>query len=246
MPKILALGVDVNFPEHLRFQRQEWLSSLFPNTSVVVRGIQYGPSYMESAFDQALAGKAIIEQVVTAEEEGFDAVGLLCLSDPFLDGCREAVRIPVVGAGQSSCLIAANIASCVSMVTISDGAIPFLWKVIRTSGISDSLFTSIKAINMSIDEMTQSPDTLLQRLEEVGKVALQDDQAQAIVLGCSEMGRDVQQMRSKRLEVPVVDPNVATVSMAVALIGAGLSQSPLGFPPKRYTLGERYIKKTEA
>jgi len=245
MPRILALGVDVKFPTHLQLERQEWLSSLFPNTSVVVRGIKYGPAYMESAFDQALAGKAIIEQVVTAEEEGFDAVGLLCLSDPFLDACREAVRIPVVGAGQSSCLIAASIASSVSIITISDGAIPFLWKVVRTSGISDSLFTSIKAINMSIDEMTQSPETLLHRLEDVSKVALQQDQAQAIVLGCTEMGRNVQQSLSKRLEVPVVDPNVATVSMALALIGAGLSQSPLGFPPKAYTLGERYINKAE-
>jgi Asp/Glu/hydantoin racemase len=76
MTKILGLGVDVKFPIELQQQRQKWLSSLFPDTAVVVRTIQHGPAYLESLFDQALAGRAILEEVIRAENEGFDAVGL--------------------------------------------------------------------------------------------------------------------------------------------------------------------------
>jgi len=241
MPKILALGVDVRFSEHLQAERQEWLSSVYPNTSVAVRTITHGPAYLESSFDQALAGKAIMEQVISAEGEGFDAVGLLCLSDPFLDACREAVRIPVVGAGQSSCLMALTLATRISVVTIHDAAIPLLWKVIRASGVSESQFASIRAINMTIAEMSESKERTLARLEEVCKAVLREDKAEAIILGCTEMGRDAQPVLSKRLKVPVVDPNIATVGIACALIGAGLAQSPLAFPPSKHTLEERYV-----
>jgi len=245
MPKLLALGVDVNFPKELQLQRQEWLSSLYPNTSVVVRAISHGPAYLESSFDQALAGRAILEETILAEQDGFDAVGLLCLSDPYLDACREAVRIPVVGAGQASFLIGATLASRLSVVTVNDGAIPLLWKVVMASGISENLISSIRAINMSIAEMTESSDKTLSRLEEVSKRALEEDQAQAIVLGCTEMGRDIQQKLSNRLRVPVVDPNVATVAIALGLVGAKLAQSPRGFPPRSHTLEERYINRCQ-
>jgi len=59
----------------------------------------HGPAYLESSFDQALAGKPITEEVISAETEWFDAIGILCPSDPFLDACREAVQLPVVAAG---------------------------------------------------------------------------------------------------------------------------------------------------
>jgi allantoin racemase len=113
--------------------------------------------------------------------------------------------------------------------------------VARTSGISESFISSIRAINVSIAEMAKSPDETLLRLEAVSNKALEEDGAQAIVLGCTEMGRDIQSMLSDRIGVPVVDPNVATVGMALALVGARLTQSPRGFPPRKQTLEERYV-----
>jgi len=45
---------------------------------------------------------AILDEVVRAEREGADAVIVDCALDPSLPALREAVEIPVVGAGQSA------------------------------------------------------------------------------------------------------------------------------------------------
>lgn len=239
MGQILALGVDVNFPLHLQEQREEWLSSLYKDTAVKVRTISEGPVYLESACDQAIAGKGILDQVIKAEEEGFNAVGILCMSDPFIDACREAVKIPVIGACQASFYLATLLVNKVSMVTISDTAVPLLWKVLKNTGIDLSTVSSIRAINMEIEEMVASPETTLERLKQVSQQAVTEDKAEAIILGCTEMGKPVQLILADYLQVPVVDPNVATISMAVSLMGSELASQKKQH--KRYSISERYV-----
>jgi len=243
MNKILGLAVDVSMPRDLRNQRQQWLSSIFPDTEVVVRSIPYGPAFMESSFEQALAGKPVLEEVIRAEEEGFAAVSLLCLSDPFLDACRESVRIPVIGAGQASFLIATAVATRTTVITINEGGLNVFSKLIKSCGISESTIPSIRSIDMSIDEMNTDPARVIERLKKVGQKALDEEKAQALILGCTEMGKNCQKKLSEHFNIPIIEPNTAAIAVAVSLIGMGITQSRLSFPPFKYSLEERYIKE---
>lgn len=52
----------------------------------------------------------IVENVIQAAEEGYDAVAMSCFGDPKLDICRSLVDIPVLSAFETSLLVASTAA----------------------------------------------------------------------------------------------------------------------------------------
>lgn len=243
MPSILALSVDVNFPPALQAERQEWLSTLHPGLEVKVRAIDHGPAFLESAFDQALAGRAILEEVIRAQESGLEAVGLLCVSDPFLAACREAVKIPVVGAGQAAFLMAASLGGRIGIVNINPGAQPIFQRVIRNTGLAEDIFVSGRSLDLTIAQMNDSPARTLERARKIGQEEIELDGAEVLVLGCTEMGRRTGPELAASLGVPVIDPNRALISLIAAQLSSGLSHSPLSYPPRNHSVAERYIER---
>lgn len=243
MKKILGLGVDVRFPVELQQQRQEWLSSLFQDTAVVVRAIQKGPAYLQSYVDHALAGKGILEEVIKAETEGFDAVCLLCTTDPFLDACREAVRIPIVGAGQASFLLAVATTNRVSVISPSENAFIIYKNVLKTLGIDKDIIASIRSIDLNVEQMNKDPKLTIQRMKKEGLKALKEDKAQSLVLGCCEMSQGSTKTLSRQLGVPIIEPNEASIAIAHALLGTGIFHCQLSSNHKECNLERRYIKK---
>ena len=61
---------------------------------LVVVNIPHGPDSMESAYDEAIAAPYILQQVVSAETEGCDAVVIDCAADPALRAAREISELP--------------------------------------------------------------------------------------------------------------------------------------------------------
>jgi allantoin racemase len=231
--KILALIADVQFPEIRKMEREETLNQYAKHEFAVhVKAISEGSDYLESSYDQAYSAQGILKEVIAAEKNDYSAVLLLCLTDPMIDACREAVDIPVIGAGQASFLTAASLASKFSVITILDGIIPLIDKVLRTSGCDYFSVASIRAINLSISEMTSNRNKTIQCLIEEGKKAILYDGAHAIVLGCTEMGERVKEEIEAALNIPIVEPNIAALGSAICLIKAGLLHSRKCYPKK--------------
>src|SRR5262249_22731718 len=69
--------------------------------------VDTGPASIECAFEIALAAPGTIAKIIDAEKQGIDAVVIDCMGDPGLVGAREAVVIPVLGAGQTAMHVAA-------------------------------------------------------------------------------------------------------------------------------------------
>ena len=68
-----------------------------------------GPGSVESRTDAALTVPALLRSVVAAERDGFDAIIVSCYSDPGMEAARELVSIPVLGSGQVSMHVAAQL-----------------------------------------------------------------------------------------------------------------------------------------
>lgn len=75
-----------------------------PDTEIQIATIRAGPLEILTAYDDAKAIGYVLEEAEKAEKEGFDAIIMSCFMDVGLDAMREAVSIPVIGAGQASLL----------------------------------------------------------------------------------------------------------------------------------------------
>ncbi len=231
MHRIMALGVDVDFPADRRRERAEWLTSLAgEGWTVEARAIAHGPEYLESTVDQALALPAIVEAVAQAEREKFDAAIILCMTDPGLEACRELVDIPVVGTAQAACLVAMSLGGRFSIVTLSRAIEPLIERTARSTGVNPAGLASVRSIEMTIAEMAREPARVYSRLLEQSRAAVRQDGACSIVLGCTEMGAGMAARLSAELRVPVIDPNVAGLGLARLLVSAGLKQSRVWYP----------------
>jgi len=75
-----------------------------------------------------------------------------------------------------------------------------------------------RALDMSVAE-TASGDRTLERMTEVGRVLVQQDGADVVVMGCAGMARHRAPLE-EALGVPVIDPIRAAISMAIGAVQA--------------------------
>jgi allantoin racemase len=79
---------------------------LSPGTTVVTRGVVDGIDQLAFRAIDFMNNAQILDSVVQAEREGFDAVAIGCFLDPILDELREIVDIPVLSLAETGMLTA--------------------------------------------------------------------------------------------------------------------------------------------
>lgn len=72
-----------------------------PGVELSYRCTGAGPAAIHTTADAAAAAPFVVDTVVAAEREGFDAVIVDCTDDPGVAAARLLVAIPVVGAGEA-------------------------------------------------------------------------------------------------------------------------------------------------
>jgi allantoin racemase len=200
---------------------------------VEVRSLGDGPASIESAWEASLVVPSLCEAVVRAQAEGMSAVIVGCFSDPGLDALRELTSIPVIGPGAAALHLAAQLATRFTIVSPLDGAAGRDYERLRALALAPKV-ASVRSVNMPVLDLARAREAVLDRLEEIGRLAVRDDGAEALVLGCMSMGflgltDDLQ----KRVDVPVVNPVTAALKTAEAVVAMGLSHSKLAYPLPR-------------
>ena len=94
--------------------RRELARIATPNVEYTVRSLEAGPASIESEFDDRVASPYVLDQVVQAEREGFDAVFVSCMGDVATNAARELVRIPVVAPYQTCMAVASTTSRAIS------------------------------------------------------------------------------------------------------------------------------------
>jgi allantoin racemase len=201
-----------------------------------------GPASIESEYEEMLAATDVVVKAKEAQARGADAVVVSCVLEPGVPAAREQLFIPVLGPTQVATHIAAMLAPSFSIVTVLDRLIPPLHGLVRCYGLSDRL-ASVRSIQVPVLDLRRNASAVVKALVSESLRAVDEDEAYAIVLGCtalSGMGRVVKEELGRRgYDVPVIDPTLAAIKMAAALVGAGLSHSKLAYPfsPKKLVSG---------
>jgi len=203
-------------------------------TEVLVEPTATGPAAIESAHDAGLVVPELIRLGPLAEKRCCDALIIGCYSDPGLDALRELLRIPVVGPGAASLHLAAQLGTRISVLTPSGRGYGRVAARLRALGL-DALLASVRGIGLSVMELAKQAPGALDKAAEAGKAAVERDGADVLVLGCMSMAflPDITARLGERIGVPVVNPVLAALKTAEALVTMRLSHSKQAWPPPK-------------
>ena len=193
-------------------------------TTVDVVSIEDGPKSIESFHDEYMAIPDTLRLVRKAGKEKYDAIIIGCYGDPGIQAAREIVDFPVIGPGESSMVIACLLGHSFSIVTILESMVAPLRELTIRVGVSDKL-ASIRSVGIPVLELARRED-VVEDLIQAGRQAKEEDDADALILGCMTMAfLDASKELQEELCIPVVNPAQSSVKMAEALVDMGLTHS---------------------
>lgn len=210
------------------------------DVEIAVASPKNGPGSIESAYDSYMAVPEVLESVAEAEKNGYHAVVISCFGDPGLDAARELVSIPVVGSGETSMHVAAQLGTRFSIISPGEGDTGRYTVRTRMLGL-ESKFVSARGIGLSVLGLAGNREATLERAAEAGRLAVGDG-ADVLVLGCMSMAfHDFALDLQQRIGVPVVNPAITGIKTAemMAALGVGNSKVAYPMPPRLRSVDQR-------
>lgn len=155
--------------------------------------------------------------------DNYDGIIVAGFSDVGVDAIKEILEIPVLGIAETSYYLAALLSHRFSVLTGTDKWTPPKDDYTRALCIQDKV-----ASFRSYSEWDDNDDfeTLKQRLIDVSKKCINEDGAEAIILGGGPLvgyGSVLQEL----LDIPVIDPTIATFKMMESIIDLGYRHSKI-------------------
>ncbi len=211
---------------------KEFEAAKRPGTEIVVKSVRKGPASIESKYDEEIAAPWILEEVINAEKQGYDAVIIDCMGDPSLYAAREIATIPVIGPCEASMAIASTISHKFSVVTVLTNLLRLFDEMVKVYGF-ESKFVSTRSVEVPVLDLEKKREEVEEALASESRKALEEG-ADTIILGCTGMVGMAKALQ-KKLGIPVIDPAVASLKLAEILVDMKLTHSKIYFPepPKK-------------
>ncbi|WP_035323794.1 aspartate/glutamate racemase family protein [Peribacillus kribbensis] len=213
-------------------------SAARPETEILAVSPKMGPVSIESYYDEYLSIPGVIEEVKKGEAEGVDAFVIACWGDPGLHAAREVTDRPVVGIAEASVYLASILAARWSVVTVLPRIKTMLEELVDSYGMQKRVL-KIRTTPMGVLDFERDPDAGIEMLRQEGRRAVEEENAEAILLGCAGMAEFADSLE-RELGVPVIDGVVAGVKFAESIVDLGKRTSKLKtykYPEKKEYAG---------
>jgi len=192
-----------------------------PSTEVIAVNPESGPPSIEGYYDEAFAVPGLIAEMQKAG--AVDATIIACFDDTGLDAARSFSPAPVIGIGEAAFHLASLIAGKFSTITTLSRSIPAIEHNLVRYGLS-ARCVRVRAADVAVLELEVPGSPARARISREIDRAIQEDNADAIVLGCAGM-TDLADALSREHGLPVVDGVAAAVKLAESLHALGLKTS---------------------
>jgi allantoin racemase len=196
-----------------------------PDTQVDFQNLadDFPISHLHHRYFRYKAVDAVIERILKAEEDGYDAVCIACGVDPGLMEARELVDIPVTGTFEAGGHVASMMGHKFSVVTTVDYVVPQIDELATLYGFGPKL-ASIRCLNIPgrllyVDQTSEQ--TVVQRINEVARDCVEKDGADVILLTATLAGTmftNVTNSRITEVGAPLVDGMIAAFKMAELMV----------------------------
>ncbi len=176
-----------------------------------------GPSHVEYHYYEALVLVDLLHTIKKAERDGFDAAVIGCFYDPGLQEAREITeRMVVTAPCEAATQIACSLGHKFSIIVGRRKWIPQMMDTVVRYGLKDRL-ASFKSVDLGVLEFHQDEAETAQRFKTVGREAVEQDEAEVIILGCTATYGFYKELQEE-LGVPVIDASIAALKHAEFLI----------------------------
>jgi allantoin racemase len=205
-----------------------------PGTTVRAVSPAMGPESIESHYDEALSVPGLLTEIAAGEQSGVDGYVIACFGDPGLEAAREVARGPVVGMAEAALRTASHLGRSFTVVTTLSRSRGRTWELVDRYGMR-GLCRGVHASDIPVLDLDPGA---LDVVTAACARAVEEDEADAVVLGCAGM-TDWAAPISAAIGVPVVDGVQAAVLTVQSLVEMGLrtgKRDEFAVPlPKRYT-----------
>ncbi|WP_040269129.1 aspartate/glutamate racemase family protein [Pseudomonas rhodesiae] len=195
-----------------------------PGTEIVGLTPYFGAESVEGNFESYLAAIAVMDRVM-AYDQPFDAVIQAGYGEHGREGLQELLDVPVVDITEAAASTAMFLGHAYSVVTTLDRTVPLIEDRLKLAGLY-ARCASVRASGMAVLELEEDPLAAMKAIVRQAELAIHEDKAEVICLGCGGMAGLDEQIR-QRTGVPVVDGVTAAVTIAESLVRLGLSTSKI-------------------
>lgn len=195
-----------------------------PDTEIIATNSQSGPASIQGYLDVATCVPGLLNEV--AQHPDVDAIVIACFDDTGLDAVRTLVSVPVLGIGEAAYHAASMLATKFSVITTLSRSVPGLENNLMRYGLSQKC-AAVRATDIPVLKLEEGDPATLEKIRAEIRTAIDQDQAEAIVLGCAGMA-DLMTHLSEEFGLPVIDGVAAGVTFAEALVNNGMTTSKLG------------------
>jgi allantoin racemase len=197
-------------------------ASAAPGTEIDCISPDAGPRSIEGFTDEVLASYHTVDTVARTNG-AYDGYVIACYGDPALAACRELTEVPVVGIAEASFHMASLVAYKWSIVTVLPRVEPLLEELVHRNGMEQRC-ASIRCTPLTVLEIEEDIERTKRMMVDEARSAIDDDGAEAILLGCAGLG-PIDKTMQEELGVPVFDGTACAVKLLEGLHHYGVTTS---------------------
>lgn len=221
--KVINPNTSTEMTEGIRISAEKAAEA---NTEIVCVNPKSGPITIEGSYDEIIASYYLVEEVLRSEkEENYDAYVIACFGDPALYALREITDKPVIGIAEAAISMASFISGRFSIVSVMPKSRLIFEELVHRYGAERKL-ASLRTPDLSVLDTSDDIKKTQRILIEEAKIAVEEDYAEAILLGCAGMVGFTEEVE-KVAKVPVIDSVAAGVKVAEALVTMNLRTSKI-------------------
>jgi len=210
-----------------------------------IRGVPSGSMDLHFNYIQYLNDYHILNSMLKAEAEGYDAVAIGCFFDPVIKEAREVMNIPVVTLAETGMLFACMYGRKFSVVTYQRQVIQKKYDRLVAEYALQSRAVEGQYFDISLEVLANSfnnPEPVLAAFKEAGEKAV-DGGAEVILPGCGLLNLIVVQNGLTNIKgATILDVSGALMKTAESMIvmkqvsGIGTSRVGLYESPSKEQL----------
>ena len=208
-----------------------------PDTSIEFHHPKYSSYIVQASYLEMLNNVWLVDGIIEAEKQGYDAAIIGCGNDPGLQQARQAVDIPVVGPTEAAMLLACTMGFKFGVITVMDEFVALTERNIRNYGLEWRATSPVRVYQLgdnpfqALSEMIFTPEVINPQFDELCRAAIADG-AEVIIPACAALSPATSLLGYREVPgagVPVLDVTLAAVKMAETLVdlkrGVGLGKS---------------------
>lgn len=216
-----SLGKNSMWSEYEEMLRNHLNSIARSGTKVEIHGVETcTPNVDIYMYEELLHDRQIVDNLIRAEKEGYDAFSVGCALDPAFYALRQVANIPVSFMAESSMLLASLLAPNFTLLSYRKVQLLRVIELVKRYGLQDR-FIECDSFQISLEELQNGfkrPDVVLKPAQKVAKEAAQKGVCMLVnTCGCLNMIFAKHHIREIE-GIPLLESGGALIKMTEMLV----------------------------